>query len=172
MQGPCCMCSWCTHACEQRKIFLRCSCKQAPFHCWAKKCPNWFSCKNRIIPFHLIKCPLHRVQAPLHFSPQLSLPQHVMSFGLEYSKKQKKKNPRLLGATCSALVNSSKNSSFPKETSNRVNTNICRCSLLLLICVLRTTRDWRSQRRGWITAWSTGQSNCSLEIFETEGRLG
>lgn len=57
-----------------------------------KTCPNWFNCKNRIIPFHLITCPLHRVQAPLLFSPQLSSPQHVMSFRLEYSKNRKKKH--------------------------------------------------------------------------------
>lgn len=36
-EGLCCVHSWCTHTCEQKKISLRCSCKQAPFHCPAKK---------------------------------------------------------------------------------------------------------------------------------------
>lgn len=125
-----------------------------------KTCPNWFSCKNPIIPFHLITCPLHRVQAPLLFSPQLSSPQHVMSFRLEYSKNRKK--PHI-------CWEQRVSHSFPKEMSNRFDTNIC--SLLVLICVLRTTEDCRSQRRGLITAWSISQSNCSLETFETEGRL-
>lgn len=124
-----------------------------------KTCSNWFNCKNHIIPFHLITCPLHRVQAPLLFSPQLSSPQHVMSFRLEYSKNRKK-TPRLLGVTCFVLH--PKIAPFQKERPT-ASTQIYADANYYYWFVF-----W-GQRRGWITAGSTSQSNCSLETFETEG---
>lgn len=41
------------HTCEQRKIYLRCSCKQAPFHCRAKK-RVLIDLAAKIVLFHFI----------------------------------------------------------------------------------------------------------------------
>lgn len=72
-----------------------------------KTCPNWFSSKNRIIPFHLITCPLHRVQASLHFSPQLSLrPSMWCLSACNIRKKKPKKRACWEQRACKFIRNS------------------------------------------------------------------